>query len=161
MERQELTAFVPTADPSRTRRTSAFFTPGRDIATLASVQILCFLALGLHDRPTRLCCVAWSGVRGGPVRFGRGTLAEFRKFQPRCKLRWDSRAGHGRRGRTHDRTLPLPLGEGIFRARASLAHVPLQPRNRNGVLRHLASVVLGHDPQRVTAPGHNVENESS
>lgn len=49
MERQELTAFVPTADPSRTRRTSAFFTPGRDIATLASVQILCFLALALLE----------------------------------------------------------------------------------------------------------------
>ena len=45
MNRQTFTAVVPTADPSRTRRTSALFTPGRDIATLAGVQILCFLVL--------------------------------------------------------------------------------------------------------------------
>ena len=41
MSRQRFTAFVPTADPSP----SAFFTHGRDIAALASVQILCFLVL--------------------------------------------------------------------------------------------------------------------
>lgn len=45
MNRQASTPFLPTADPSRTRRTSAFFTPGRDIVALASVQILCFLVL--------------------------------------------------------------------------------------------------------------------
>jgi hypothetical protein len=45
MNRQEFTAFVPTANPSRTRRAAALGRPGRDIAALASVQILCFLVV--------------------------------------------------------------------------------------------------------------------
>lgn len=45
MNRQELTSFAPNRGSSHTRRLSTFLNPGRDIAVLAGVQILCFLAL--------------------------------------------------------------------------------------------------------------------
>jgi hypothetical protein len=45
MSRQELTSFSTASSSSRTRRMPAFQWPGRDVSTLAGVQIVCFLAL--------------------------------------------------------------------------------------------------------------------
>ena len=45
MNRQEITEFSPSGSSMHTRGMAALLKPGRDVAMLASIQILCFLAL--------------------------------------------------------------------------------------------------------------------